>query len=56
MSIFISFWVHLKDICSAVYTLDHSSKHTPVNVHLGGLMCAPKFEYMMYIKVETEEY
>jgi len=38
------------------YTSRNYSKQPAVNVQLTGPMCGLKFEYMMYTKVEIEEY
>ena len=45
----------LKVKLSIAYTSSHYSKQPLVGVQLTGLMCTPKFKYMMYIRVETEE-
>jgi hypothetical protein len=41
---------------SVEYTLRHYSKQPPVNVQLTSPMCGLKCTYMMYTKVESEEY
>ena len=41
---------------SVVYLLYHYAEQPPVDVQLAGLMCGPKYEHMMYIKVETDQY
>jgi len=48
--------INFYNLPSIAYTLSHYFKQPPVNVQLTGLMCVPKFEYMIYIKVETKKY
>ena len=53
---FITFWVPINIHCSVEYTLGHYSKQLLADMQLTSLMCGLKFKYMVYTKVEIEEY
>jgi len=41
---------------SVGYTSDNYYKQPPVNVYLTGLMCALKFQFLVYRKIEFGKY
>jgi hypothetical protein len=47
--------VPLKVDRNVTYTLGYYYEQPPVDVKLTGLMCEPKFGYVMYMRVEPEE-